>query len=131
MTVPAVTAPPGFETIRISLDGRDLVVALAETSQQQRQGLMGVEDLGGLDGMLFSFPTTGVRSFWMKNTLIPLDVAFFDENGVLVGVLSMEPCSEDPCPTYGVGAPSRWALEAPSGTLQNLPPGAVLDTGGF
>lgn len=131
VTVPPVTAPPGFDTIHITLDGRELVVALAETPEQHRRGLMGVEDLGGLDGMLFSLATTGVRSFWMKNTLVPLDLAFFDEDGVLVGVLSMEPCLDDPCPTYGIEAPSRWALEAPSGSLQNLPPGAVLDTRGF
>ncbi len=90
---------------------------------------MEVEDLGGLDGMLFAFPHPAVNRFWMKDTLIPLDIAFFDEEGALLGVLSMEPCVEDPCPTYGLDQPSLWALEAPAGTLIGLGDGARLEVG--
>ena len=101
-------------------------MALADTPQRRSRGLMGVTDLGDLDGMLFSLDTPAATRFWMKNTLIPLDVAFFGENAILQGVLPMDPCVADPCPTYGLGEPWLWALEAPRGTLQDLPDGALL-----
>ncbi|MEA3502816.1 MAG: DUF192 domain-containing protein, partial [Actinomycetota bacterium] len=72
----------GFEAATITIDGRELSVAVADTQALRAQGLMGVTDLGGLDGMLFVFQETTDGGFWMKDTLIALDIAFFDAGGV-------------------------------------------------
>jgi uncharacterized membrane protein (UPF0127 family) len=56
-------------------------------------------------------------SFWMKDTLIPLTIAFWDEGGRIVSVLDMPPCRADPCPTYDPGTPVVGALEVPRGEL--------------
>ncbi|MDF1594731.1 MAG: DUF192 domain-containing protein [Acidimicrobiia bacterium] len=117
----------GFDTTEISLDGRTWIVALADSPALRQQGLMFVEDLGELDGMLFVFEEERSGAFWMKNTLIALDIAFFDNDGAFVGGLSMVPCAADPCPHYDVGLPYRFALEAPAGALVDLPDDARLD----
>ena len=120
---------PGFETVEILLGGESLLVALADTPERRSQGFMGVTGLGGLDGMLFvlSEPSTG--RFWMKDTLIRLDIAFFATDGSLLGVRTMEPCTADPCSTYGVEAAWQWAIEVPAGDFDDLPTDARLDVG--
>ena len=109
----------------MSLGEQRLLVAVADTPARRAQGLMGVRRLGSLDGMLFVFPTTRPVSFWMKETLIPLDLFFFDSGGRLLEVVEMTPCTSDPCPSYRSAAPVRWALEVPAGTLA-VPPGTQL-----
>lgn len=116
----------GFETSTISIDGNELAVAVAATPSQRSQGLMGVTDLGDLDGMLFVFQTESNGGFWMKDTLIPLDIAFFDREGAFVDVLTMEPCTIDPCPSYRPGGPYLYAVEAPAGDLESVGPGSRL-----
>jgi uncharacterized membrane protein (UPF0127 family) len=63
------------------------------------------------DGMLFVFPGTTTGGFWMKNTLVPLTIVFFDSAGKRVRKLSMVPCREDPCAIYDPGRRYRFALE--------------------
>ncbi len=103
------------------------MVALADTPERRSRGLMGVTDLGDLDGMVFVLSEPSTTRFWMKDTLISLDVAFFATDGSLIGVLTMEPCTEDPCPTYGVDQPWQWAIEATAGSFSDLDPDAELD----
>lgn len=117
----------GFETSTITVDGRELAVAVAETPDQRSRGLMGVTDLGGLDGMLFVFQVDSDGGFWMKNTLIPLDIVFFAADGGFVDSLTMAPCTEDPCPTYRPGGSYRYALEAPAGDLAFVTPASRLE----
>ena len=119
----------GFETSAITIDGRELAVAVAESPNQRSQGLMGVADLGGLDGMLFVFQADSDGGFWMKNTLIALDIAFFTADGRFVDTLTMAPCTEDPCPTYRPGGSYRYALEAPAGDLAFVTPTSRLELG--
>lgn len=88
---------------------------------------MGVTTIEPLDGMIFIFEQDLAGGFWMKDTLIPLDIAFFSADGALVKVLSMVPCESDPCPTYSPGAPYRYAVEVPAGAFSNLPTDATLD----
>lgn len=116
----------GFATSTVLVDGRELTVAVADTGELRAQGLMGIADLGELDGMVFVFAEDTGTGFWMKNTLIALDIAFFDEDGGFVDVLAMEPCSEDPCPVYRPSGSYRYAIEAPAGDLAFIGPGSTL-----
>ena len=123
--------PPGdifdqlssFEINEIGLGDETWVVAVADTSELRARGLMGVADLGALDGMLFVFPTDTTSRFWMFGTAMPIDIAFFTAEGGLVGdVISMTPCDPGPdgCPTYGVDQPYRYAVETEAGGFEGL-----------
>lgn len=124
-------APPppaleGFETTEIEVGGESLTVAVALTSSQRRQGLRGVEDLpDGLDGMLFVFEETRTATFGMQETLIPLDIWWFDSEGTLIGSTDMVPCSAPSCPTHPSPGEVAWALETPLGQRE-FAPGDVL-----
>ncbi len=94
---------------------------LAETAEQQARGLMNRTDLGGYDAMLFRFSDDTTTSFWMKDTPLPLSIAFFDSTGGFVSTVDMTPCIHQPtCPTYGAAGPYRYALEVPQGALPRL-----------
>jgi uncharacterized membrane protein (UPF0127 family) len=106
---------------------------LAETAAQQELGLMNRTDVGGYDGMLFRFPTDTTVAFYMKDTPLPLSIAFFDGSGQFVSTADMAPCiHQATCPTYGAARPYRWALEVPQGALPRLgiAPGTRLVAGG-
>lgn len=123
VTGPVATPPPatgdvvGFAVDTVLLGQRPLLVAVADTPELRSRGLMGVSDLGDLDGMLFVFDAEVTVAFVMRNTLIPLDIAFFDAEGVEVDRLEMVPCSKEPCRLYGAAAGFRYALEMPAGTM--------------
>lgn len=71
--------------------------------------------------MLFLFADEGgpvTTRFWMKDTLIPLSIAFWDANGRIVAIRDMVPCTADPCATYGAPAPYVAALEVNRGFFQ-------------
>ena len=128
-TRPPIAGLPGFATVEVILGGESLMVALADTPDRRSRGLMGVTDLEDLDGMVFVLSEPSTTKFSMKETLIPLDVAFFTTDGSLLGVEQMEPCTEDPCPTYSVDQPWQWAIEVPAGVFADLPADARLDVG--
>ena len=86
-------------------------LGVADSPEERRVGLMGVETLDEDDGMVFVFDGEQDGSFWMKDTLIPLSIAFWGEEGRLLDILEMEPCTADPCPTYSSRAPYTYALE--------------------
>ena len=101
--------------------GEDVVlvnVDVADTAEERRVGLMNRESLDEDEGMLFVLfePSTG--GFWMKNTSIPLSVAFFDQAGKILSILDMDPCEADPCPTYDPGVPFWGALEVNQGAFE-------------
>lgn len=103
------------------LDGGELFAGIADTFTSRQQGLMHITDLGDLDGMVFVFEEDSNGGFWMKNTLIPLDIAFFDSNGDFVDGFRMEPCVTDECPSYVPSGSYRYALEMAAGTMPNTP----------
>lgn len=117
--IPAALEEFAFTTV--SLDDEELFVALAESGAQRQQGLMNITDLGGLDGMLFVFDQDSSGGFWMKHTLIPLDIAFFDAEGKFVDGFVMEPCTTADCPTYRPSGSYRYALEMPAGDMHPDP----------
>lgn len=106
-------------------------VELARTSKEQARGLMFRKHLDEYSGMLFHYPDVMKRSFWMKNTLIPLDIAFLDNDGVIVDIQTMEPCTTEECVVYTSSLPARAALEMNAGFFEqnNILPGAVLSDG--
>ena len=104
-----------FDTIEVSVGDETLSVALADSPSERSQGLREVEDLGDLDGMLFAFPEPRAASFGMLNTVLPLDIWWFDESGVLIGSTEMTPCPQAPCVSYASPGPVKWALETPLG----------------
>ena len=118
-------APPqaeGLETAEVALVGEGrrepLTVYLADTPGLRREGLMGWERLPEGTGMLFVFDEEREGGFWMKDTLLPLSIAFADAEGELLEILEMEPCEADPCPTYDPGVAYRYALEVEQGALE-------------
>lgn len=99
-------------------DGAVLVnVDVADTPEERAVGLMHRESLEEDVGMVFVFFEDTSQGFWMKNTLIPLSIAFFDERGRIVRILDMEPCEADPCPLYEPGMNYRGALEVNQGAF--------------
>jgi len=95
-------------------------VSIAETRETKARGLMGVEEMDPDTGMVFLQDEPARISFWMKDTPIPLSIAFLDSGGRIVAVLDMEPCLADPCRLYDPGVPYRAALEVNRGAIARL-----------
>jgi uncharacterized membrane protein (UPF0127 family) len=95
-----------------------LDVEVAETAEARREGLMHRESLPERSGMLFLYEAPANGGFWMKNTLIPLSIAFLDADGKVVRILDMEPCEADPCRVYHPGVVYRAALEVNRGAFE-------------
>ncbi len=118
------TGPVAFDSAQVVVvDGNqraELLVEIAETRHQQIRGLSGRDALDPDSGMLFLFQGErgGDEGFWMYRTRIPLDIAFLDGDGMVLRILTMEPCLElrsEACPTYAPGIPYHSALEANEG----------------
>lgn len=93
-------------------------IELAITPQQQMLGMMNRTEMDDNEGMLFVFPDVKMRSFWMKNTLIPLDIIFLDGTGVIKHIHPMAtPKDLTPIPSI---YPARVALEIKGGTAKTL-----------
>jgi uncharacterized protein len=106
--------PPDRPPSTVTFEGTDalLYVDVADQPGEQRQGLMDVDHLPTDQGMAFVYDEPVDSTFWMKDTTIPLSIAFFDENGRLIGMRDMRPCHSDPCPSYGIDEPYVLAIEA-------------------
>lgn len=88
---------------------------VADDPSTRASGLMYRESLPSGEGMLFAFAGEDVHLFWMKNTLIPLDMIWLDSGLNVVYVAEATPCKTDPCRTYGPETPSVYVLEVNSG----------------
>jgi uncharacterized protein len=112
--------------VRIHTANGDAVtvdVKVAATDEQRRRGLMEVEDLPDGAGMLFVFQDERAGGFWMRNTLVPLDIAYVDADGTIGAILAMDPCEEEAaadCPTYVPETPYVTALEVPQGWFDRV-----------
>jgi uncharacterized protein len=118
---PAATAPAaplvpfelraeGAEPVRVRLE-------VAATAAERRLGLMHRTEVPAGTGMVFLFPEDTVGGFWMRNTLVPLSIAFVGEDGRVVSVHEMVPCRADPCRLYRPTGPYRYAVELPAGAF--------------
>jgi uncharacterized membrane protein (UPF0127 family) len=106
-----------FETKKISLGRKILTVEIADDGERRAQGLMFREKLEGEHGMLFIFDGEEPLAFWMKNTLIPLAIGYFDQEKKLVDIHEMVPAvaGEANPKTYTSKKPAMYALEMPKG----------------
>lgn len=125
-TAETETEPPApadsAETVPMSFigpDGQEVTfnVELAADQPTRQQGLMHRTEMPPDAGMLFLFPQDSAGGFWMKNTLIPLQIAFISADGEIVDILDMVPCEEDPCEIYTPDGAYRYALEVNEGAL--------------
>jgi uncharacterized membrane protein (UPF0127 family) len=99
---PMPTPTFGFATVLIDTDEGSVIIDAekAETPEQHQLGYMFRETVGPDEGMVFLFNEERAGGFWMKNVVVPLSIAFFDQEGYIVSILDMEPCEADPCEIY-------------------------------
>ncbi len=113
---PTDSVPNGSAVIRLtdpSGSSMTHVVDLADTPEEHRRGLQNRPVVER--PMVFVFSDDAPRSFWMKDTLVALDIFFFRSDGSWVSGHRMIPCLIDPCPTTPSGGSARYALEVPVG----------------
>ena len=103
-----VRADAAMRIVQLKVGSHPLKVEVAATEAEREQGLMFRKQLGRDDGMLFIFDDPGYYAMWMKNTLIPLSVAFIDGNGVILNILDMEAQTLD---SHGAAGPALYAIE--------------------
>lgn len=93
-------------------------VEVASTPDERRRGLQRRREMAPDAGMLFIFPQSRPYRFWMKDTLIPLDMIWLDENGRVVDIRTAVPCQADPCPTYAPQGAAKYVLELNAGVAE-------------
>ena len=99
----------------VIFQGDTVEAEVARTAEERAEGLMYRESLAKGKGMLFVFPDSRIRSFWMKNTFIPLDIAYMDADCKIVDIKAMEPESTESLPSV---LPAMFALEVPAGWFE-------------
>jgi uncharacterized membrane protein (UPF0127 family) len=105
----------------VDLNGHRFTIEIAADDASRAHGLMDRTKMDADHGMLFVFEDDAPRTFWMKNTKIPLDMLFFDADAKLVSVQhNVPPCVADPCAGYSSGAPARYVLELNAGQANEL-----------
>ncbi len=102
----------------IQVGKQNFTVEIANTDLKRQKGLMNREKLESGTGMLFIFDTEDTHTFWMKNTLIPLDIAWISSDNQVVDIQTMTPCEKDPCALYKSKAPAQFVLEVNQGELK-------------
>ena len=96
----------------LTVGGHKLTAEIARTDAARMQGLMHRRMLPEDRGMLFVFDDVGIHAMWMKNTFVPLSVAFLDERGAIINIADMEPHTLD---THAAARPAKYALEVNRG----------------
>ena len=109
-----------FIMIQDKLRSAKIQAELASTEAQRELGLMNRKNLNANNGMLFIYNESSYLSFWMKNTLIPLDILFIDANKKIIDIQTMTPCVKDPCFIYISKYPAQYALEINAGSSKKL-----------
>ena len=113
----AACAPQKLETKELSIERSEaepvkIIAELAKTGEERSKGLMFREKLPEGEGMLFIFERDQRLSFWMKNTLIPLSIAYISSDGIIIDIKDMRPHDESPVLSSRM---VRYALEVPQG----------------
>jgi len=106
---------------KVCFGAKCFYVELAVTSEERSRGLMFREHLDPDKGMLFIYPDEGVHSFWMKNTLIPLDMVWINGNREVISISKdVQPCQPSQCPSIGPGQKVQYVLELNGGTSDKI-----------
>ncbi len=99
--------------------GRRFAAEIADTPERVARGYMFRRDVGPNDGMVFVFPEPGAHFFWMKDTMVPLDMIWMEDDFRVVHIEhAVPPCRSDPCPSYGPMRKVRYVLEVRGGTAR-------------
>jgi uncharacterized membrane protein (UPF0127 family) len=112
LTASLAWADAKVRTTTVKVGPHALRVEVVANDEQRSKGLMHRKSLGRDDGMLFIFDEPGYHSMWMKNTFIPLSVAFVDRDGTILNIRDMEPHTEE---THMSAGPSIYAIETNKG----------------
>jgi uncharacterized protein len=111
-TVQSRLLPRGALHVTTDSGKATLDVEIAAEGRARQVGLMGRPSLPADAGMVFLYDESPDGGFWMKDTLIPLSIAFWDRSGRILKILDMVPCRQDPCPLYQPGVAYFGAVEA-------------------
>ena len=116
---------PKLATVELSAGMHNIVAEVARTPQQQQTGMMMRTKMEQHEGMLFVFDDVAPRCFWMRNTLLPLSIAFIADDGTIVNIAEMQPQSDD---SHCSSKPVRYALEMNKGWFakRGIKPGSKL-----
>ena len=119
--LPAITLQAGMHNIR---------AAVAQTPEQRQTGLMFRREMAQHEGMLFVFEQASPQCFWMKNTLLPLSIAFLADDGTIVNIADMQPQVLD---SHCSSKPVRYVLEMNQGWFakRGIKPGARISGAPF
>jgi uncharacterized membrane protein (UPF0127 family) len=105
----------------VELKGKHFSIEIAETESDRARGLMFRDSMLADHGMLFLFDHPAPQTFWMKNTHIPLDILYFDQNYKLVSAQQrVPPCRSEPCVVYPSEGPAQYVLELNAGMADKL-----------
>jgi len=113
----SVTFAHGHALLRTPQRTITVRIEIAETTAQLQQGLMGRRSLAPRSGMAFLFAADTRGRFWMKDTTIPLSIAFWGKSGRILRILDMAPCRAEPCKVYDPRVAFRGALEVNRGAF--------------
>jgi hypothetical protein len=121
----SVSAQEKFQVIPLTAGMHVIQAEIAATEAQRQQGLMYREKMGPNEGMVFLFEAPAGVCMWMKNTILPLSVAFIDEHGKIVNIEDMQPQTTD---SHCAAKPVRYALEMNKGWFKqkNIKPGTLI-----
>ncbi len=107
------------ETV-VTLKNKTYAVKIADKDFARAQGLMFVPSMPSGSGMLFVFDRPSNWGFYMRNTLIPLDIIWINEDKKIVEIATMQPCKTQTCPTHTPKAAAKWVLELNAGQAAQI-----------
>ena len=119
-TAPAAAGAGATVTYRLEPAGgaaRTVSLEVAADPAARARGLMERTEVPQGTGMVFLYPGDVAEAYWMKDTLVPLSIAFVAADGRVVSVAEMTPCKADPCPSYAPAGPYRYAVELAAGAF--------------
>jgi len=117
--------PNKLQVLPLTIGIHVIQAEYASSNEERMQGLMFRKQMGTNEGMMFRFDRNGKVCMWMKNTLLPLSVAFIDEEGSIINIEDMQPQTQD---AHCTKKPARYALEMNQGWFKqkNLKPGTKI-----
>ncbi|HET6829618.1 MAG TPA: DUF192 domain-containing protein [Ramlibacter sp.] len=120
----------GLQRVRLAAGMHQIEAQLAQTHEQRMTGLMHRQDMPQHEGMLFVFEQPAMQCFWMKNTLLPLSIAFVADDGTIVNIDEMAPQTLD---SHCSARPVRYVLEMNRGwfSKRGIKAGARITGGPF